>query len=292
MSQDIYWCRKKTYATSYTPQVRLPDFKMVIPWKSIVLVAPVILTGKSSIDGFPLPSPLPSTIPPPPPISVPVWSFATAAAALETKTSMNIMTFCSPVSVSSPKLWALSFYHGTLTKDSFLGNDVKAGIDPIGVGNRNGRSVGILQLLKYDHRHLVPILGKKSGRDVDKSVLSREEGFPWVRIPGSDDTDADSGGGRNNQGFNFQLLPGCALYLQVESSSPSSLIDAGDHIVAICEVTRTGVWEQNDDGEGFDGGQVRWLDQAIDGKSMPLSLGKFDETNALYTGRLREEGIL
>jgi hypothetical protein len=286
---------------------------MSMPFKVVfVLAAFVVLTMRTSVDGFSSSSPPPSSssspIPPPPPISVPVWSFATAS---ETKTSMNIMTFCIPVSVSSPKLWALSFYHGTLTKDFFLGhsciqenNDANLDDDKNNV-NDNGthRSIGILQLLKVDHRYLVPILGKKSGRDIDKSILCSEEGFPWLRISASSNGDADVDTSANananangsdhisTQDCDFELLPGCVLYLQVECRSSTALIDAGDHVVAICEVTRIGVWEQKDD-EELDGGKVRWLDQAIDGNMISLSLGGIDESNALYSGRLREEGIL
>ena len=176
------------------------------------------------------------------------------------------MTFCIPVSVSSPKLWALSFYHGTLTKDSFLGCNE-------GDENATGSSLGILQLLKFDHRHLVPILGKQSGRDVDKSFLCSKEGFPWSRVDTSSTQDCD-----------FELLPGCALYIQVKCRSSDGLINAGDHVVAICEVTRVGVWEQTD-GEELNDGKVRWLDDTI-------PLGAIDESNALYSGRLRKEGIL
>ena len=152
--------------------------------------------------------------------------------------------------------------------------------------------------MKFDHRYLVPILGKKSGRDVDKSKLCSEEGFPWLRISTSSSGDADTNTNTNgsdhtsSQDCDFELLPGCALYLQVECRSSTALVDAGDHVVAICEVTRIGVWEQIDDAE-LDGGKVRWLDQAaIDGNTMSLSLGGIDESNALYSGRLREEGIL
>jgi hypothetical protein len=227
-------------------------------------------------------------------------------------------------------LWALSFYHGTLTKDSFLGyighnsclqesNDANLGDDKNHIDDNNNvkdngrrRSIGVLQLLKFDHRYLVPILGKKSGRDVDKSKLCSEEGFPWLRISASSSGDIDENtnananinantnanankhGGDNlsSQVCDFELLPGCALYLQVECRSSTVLVDAGDHVVAMCEVTRIGVWEQTD-GTELDGGKVRWLDQAaIDGNAISLSLCGIDESNALYSGRLREEGIL
>lgn len=246
-----------------------------------------------TITGFSRSPPSSSPIPPPPPISVPVWSFATAS---QSKTSMNIMTFCVPVSVSSPKLWALSFYHGTLTKDSFLGCIEEDISDDAGMGDdennvdqhRKCCSIGVLQLLKFDHRHLVSILGKKSGRDVDKSTLCSEEGFPWSRISHADTDESDD---QKNEDCDFELLPGCALYVQVECRSSARLINAGDHVVAICEVKRIGVWEQIDE-EELNGGKVSWLENTIEGNTIPLALGEIDESNALYSGRLREEGIL
>ena len=206
-----------------------------------------------------------SPIPPPPPISVPVWSFATAS---QSKTSMNIMTFCIPVSVSSPKQWALSFYYGTLTKDSFL-----SCLEETSTGEENETAVGVLQLLKKDHQYLVPILGKNSGRDIDKSSRCGEEGFPWSLA------DKD-----------FQVLPGCALYVEVQCKSSDRLVDAGDHVVAICEVTRIGVWEQENEEKGIPEGRVKWLEH--DDDTIPLALGAIDESNALYSGWLRKEGIL
>ncbi|VEU36843.1 unnamed protein product [Pseudo-nitzschia multistriata] len=256
---------------------------------AFAIVVAVAMANSMTVDGLSSPSSS-SPIPPPPPISVPVWSFATASTEpCNTITSMNIMTFCTPVSVSSPKLWALSFYHGTLTKDSFLGNDDEDNDDDV-------PSTGILQLLTYDHRHLVPILGKKSGRDIDKSVACGEEGFPWWKIPNPtppttlssvDETEGfDTGDGRIK---GFEVLPGCALYLQVECRrSSKSLIDAGDHVVAICKVTRTGVWQP-------ELGKIQWLDEFNGGDidtAMSLPLAAIDESRALYSGRLRQEGIL
>ena len=229
----------------------------------ISAVLTILLKASAGVTGFSSSSP----IPPPPPISVPVWSFATTS---QTKTSMNIMTFCIPVSVSSPKLWALSFYYGTLTKDSFLGCEKH---DKNNDDNQSKTSKGILQLLKFHHRHLVPILGKKSGRDVDKATLCSKEGFPWSKDPDC----------------NFEVLPGCALYIEVECQNSENLMDAGDHVVAICQVTRVGVWEQTDGNELKDG-KIRWLDGGIDAN--PIPLGAIDESNALYSGQLRKEGIL
>ena len=241
------------------------------------------------------------------------------------------MTFCTPVSVSSPKLWALSFYHGTLTKDSFLANKNDGVCGGVGEQNDNSGdnnsdddpSAGILQLLTFEHRHLVPILGKKSGRDIDKSVACSEEGFPWWKTSNTNTNTAatttttsteeiaaaDTNENENREddccrkrsvnhfnNYDFEVLPGCALYLQVECCrSSKSLIDAGDHVVAICKVTRTGVWQpKHDNGDDDDriGGKIQWLDEVHEDSTISLPLGAMDESNALYSGRLRQERII
>jgi hypothetical protein len=303
-------------------------------------------------DGFSSSSP----VPPPPPISVPVWSFATTAtttvaATIEsstpcpptTTTSMNVMTFCIPVSVSSPKLWALSFYHGTLTKDSFLdtstrnnssdndsNNDNNTNISKNGNNNNSSKTnTGVLQLLTHNHAQLVKVLGKKSGRDISKSIACQEAGFPWwnnktMNKKNTRESDDDNNSNITNDCtqhqqpqnscntcIDFDLLPGCALYIQVEwQPSSSPLIDAGDHVVAICEVKRTGIWKQEDNKDnknGGVGGQVLWSDddelllnnddeEDTDNNTamsfLRLRSDGLDESNALYSGRLREKGII
>jgi len=111
------------------------------------------------------------SIPPPPPISMPVWSFACPIDVETGETSMNIVTFATPVSVASPKLWIVSLYTNTLTRDSCLSS-----------------RVGVLQLLTPTMQDLVPILGKRSG--YEEGYSKREEcgkvGYEWV--PGDSDS--------------------------------------------------------------------------------------------------------
>ena len=76
-----------------------------------------------------------SPIPPPPSLSVPVWSLAVSAEAVSNdtdnnsisteSTNMNIMTYCMPVSIGPPKLWALSIFKGTLTKEDENTGEIK-----------------------------------------------------------------------------------------------------------------------------------------------------------------------
>ena len=153
---------------------------------------------------------------------------------------MNIMTFCMPVSIS-PKLWALALYHETLTKAAFL---------------EHGR--GILQLLTPSQNALVGILGKQSGFQIDKQEACQQVGIGWERV---DD---------------LHVLPECAAYLELKMQS-TSMIEAGDHVVVICQVTKNGVWRN---------GQLYWLGPD-DAPQSPL-----DAPSVLYTGWLRDQGIL
>ncbi len=191
-------------------------------------------------------SAFPSPIPPPPSISMPVWSLScptqSTGTSAATTTSMNLMTFCTPVSIS-PKLWALALYHDTLTKESFLQH-----------------GIGILQLLTPLQQELVSILGKQSGYEVDKQDACQKVGIIWQPV-GS-----------------MHILPNCATYLEVEVANQSTCtVEAGDHVVVICQVTRTGQWKN---------GQLEWL-SLEDGPQEPL-----DSTHTMYTGWLRQQGIL
>eukprot|EP00571_Detonula_confervacea_P008534 CAMPEP_0172315998 /NCGR_PEP_ID=MMETSP1058-20130122/26924_1 /TAXON_ID=83371 /ORGANISM="Detonula confervacea, Strain CCMP 353" /LENGTH=250 /DNA_ID=CAMNT_0013030215 /DNA_START=263 /DNA_END=1015 /DNA_ORIENTATION=- len=226
--------------------------------------------------------------------------------------SMSILTFVTPVSVSSPKLWAISLYKKTLTRCAFLGipnsneeyNDIpsisssvtttpgiatnvrrrndmgEAGVlggadGAAGWRSRGGSGalncgVGVLQLMAPSQAQLVPVLGKITGWDHEQ-VNKREEcaslGNEWVSITGSD------------QQLQFDVLPNCASYIQVKLRR---VTDGGDHDVAICEVTGTGIWDDNKQ-------SVLWLSESDDAGS---NQSTFDHWSALYSGQLRDEGII
>jgi flavin reductase (DIM6/NTAB) family NADH-FMN oxidoreductase RutF len=239
-----------------------------------------------------------SPIPPPPPISMPVWSLACPAIGLPSspitekndnsesspaettstteatpKTSMNIVTFATAVSVVAPKLWVVSLYHNTLTKDSFLAS-----------------GSGVLQLLSSssplsssssstnnnnnNQKYLVPVLGKRSGYDDTASTgtnLSKKEesaklGFGWIR-PSPDDFACPA---------NLELLPECCTYISLRLQQ---ILPAGDHVVAVCEVVDTGVWNP----------ATKTIVSCANVVDAPQV---FDPSSALYTGQLREEGII
>lgn len=163
---------------------------------------------------------------------------------------MNIVTFASPISVAPPKLWMISLYHNTRTKDSFVQS-----------------CQGVLQLLSPHQQDLVPVLGKQSGYDVSKSRACEAQQSAWVENP-------------FGQG---QLLPGCAAYLFMEldddPQDSAATLEAGDHILLRCRLKGTGVWDSENQ-------QVRLVNP--ESKTLP----PMNETQALYTGQLRREGII
>jgi flavin reductase (DIM6/NTAB) family NADH-FMN oxidoreductase RutF len=75
----------------------------------------------------------------------------------------------------------------------------------------------------------------------------------------------------------FEVLPNCASYIQLKLKQ---VADGGDHDVAICEVVGTGVWDDENN-------NIKWLSENETGNQIAL-----DSTSVLYTGLLREEGII
>ena len=76
-----------------------------------------------------------------------------------------------------------------------------------------------------------------------------------------------------------EVLPNCASYLQIKLKR---VTDGGDHDVAICEVTGTGFWDN-------DKQTVLWLDENSNNDGQLVAL---DSSSALYSGQLRQEGII
>lgn len=183
---------------------------------------------------------------------------------------MNIVTFATAVSVAPPKIWAVSLYTNTLTRRAFL--DAK---------------VGVLQLLRPDQSKLVPMLGKRSGYEdeYDKREECKGAGFEWISYHGNGDDLDESECGKegdadiqNEDTVRLQVLPGCATYIKLKVLSYHN---AGDHDVALCEVLDTTMW--ND----YTRKIVSCSSDDKEGKSTAL-----DPSTALYTGQLREEGII
>ena len=228
-----------------------------------------------------------SPIPPPPAVSVPVYSLSTAGT---TTSSMNIVTFATPVSIK-PKLYMISLYYGTKTRDVFVSDEKSQGH-------------GILQLLDQSHKSLVPLLGKRSGYEegYSKEQECRQAGFPWntIHVEGetlfssrtylgscndsveTDDDRHDAAGTSSSIRIfdGTKVIPNCQSYIAVKIVET---MEAGDHEMALCEVMGVGAW--NDEMNC-----VVSIDDIIDdGKGVKA---KDEDSGVLYTSYLRKEGIL
>ena len=160
----------------------------------------------------------------PPLLDVSVYSLSTLGssdnddgATTTNKSTMNILTYATPVSIKPYRMWSISLYKGTLSHENF---------------KRDRR--GILQLLCPEHAsckgksgvegELIRLLGGSSGKDVDKSILCKEMGYEWERLPKEDDNDIEWP----------QVLQSCIYYLKLELVG--DMIDCGSHEVALCKV--------------------------------------------------------
>lgn len=113
---------------------------------------------------------------------------------------MNITTYCSAVSLGPPApRYAIGLFVDTLTWDNFV------------IGNR-----GVLQVLTSKQADVVPLLGKQSGRNVDKIRALRELGHAVIEWEG------------------HAILRDCAAAMLVESAG--NLLSCGDHDLAVCDV--------------------------------------------------------
>ena len=160
----------------------------------------------------------------------------------------------------------ISLYHDTLTKDSFC-----------------AAQEGVMQLLTPAHKHLVPILGKRSGYEeqFSKQDACRDAGMAWMDQHEWDlaiNQKDDDGVSPTTSGSSphLSLLPNCASYLHFKLQST---VEAGDHLVTLCELMSTGTWD--DDAQTI----KRRSDNDV-------SVAPMDHANVLYTGLLRKEGII
>mmetsp|Transcript_12726 Transcript_12726/g.28091 ORF Transcript_12726/g.28091 Transcript_12726/m.28091 type:complete len:228 (+) Transcript_12726:58-741(+) len=146
----------------------------------------------------------------PPLTDVPVYSLATLNA--DGSSDMNILTYCTPVSIRPVRLFALGLYGETLTAENFL--------------RGQGRGGGVLQLLTPRQADVVRTLGGASGRDVDKQKACEDLGHKWVTLGEC----TDGGGGRN--GEDPMVLSGCAHYIRLRQIGES--VDGGSHHAVVC----------------------------------------------------------
>lgn len=143
-------------------------------------------------------------LPPYAALSVPVYSLATVpddgdtAADSAPRPSMNITTYCCPVTINPTRRMAVALYAHTATARNVLAT---------------GKAV--LQVLREQHAPLVPLLGKSSAHDVDKLAEVRALGFAV------------------EERFGVPTLADAAGVIALELVSMET---AGDHHLALCEV--------------------------------------------------------
>lgn len=154
----------------------------------------------------------------PPLLDVPTFSLSTTGNdSTSLPSTMNVLTYVSPVAIKPNRMWSISLYKGTLSHENFA-----------------KEKRGILQLLRPEHAlckgegdgeapgTLIRILGGSSGRDVNKEALCAKLGYPWQYL-------------NSNKGVGWpKVLPNCLYYLKLELVG--EMIDCGSHDVAICRV--------------------------------------------------------
>eukprot|EP00741_Cyanophora_paradoxa_P022206 tig00021435_g21436.t1 len=146
-------------------------------------------------------------------VNVPVYALSTVDAF--GKSNMNIASYVTAISVD-PKMYAVSIFHGTKTLE-------------------NARATGRILLQTLDaeeHYKLVNLLGKQSGREVDKmrdpllaGATEQMNGIAYLR-------DA----------------------LSVVELKVRQWVEAGDHELAVCDVVG---WANLNDGRSLDMDDLR-----------------------------------
>lgn len=185
-----------------------------------------------------------------PKLTAPVWSLATLNE--DKTTNMNLVTFASAVSIFPKPLWSLSLYKGTLSHANF---------------SREGH--GVLQLLQERQAHLITLLGKTSGKQVNKMERLTdmiETILPFSKVDDSFPGSEEKNDKRDN---NISLLGGCKTVIELWRTE-LPCVDAGDHEIFFCSVNAY-----------RNTGHMTSTTEDVD-----------EEGEALTTGYLRQRGLL
>ncbi|GBF94208.1 hypothetical protein Rsub_06478 [Raphidocelis subcapitata] len=131
-------------------------------------------------------------------LNTPVYSLSSSGPGGGSPT-LNIVTYASPIAIKPARKYALGLYVGTLSW-------------------QNVRDTGrcVLQILQQSHSPLVPLLGKRSGRDVDKLREIEAMGFNVASA------------------FGLPVLADHAGLMELRVAS--DFIPCGDHETVICDV--------------------------------------------------------
>ncbi|PRW58673.1 flavin reductase [Chlorella sorokiniana] len=139
-------------------------------------------------------------------LSLPVYSLATVGPDGGSPT-MNLVTYASPISLK-PRHYALGLYLNTLSWQNMLAT-----------------RTGVLQILGEQHAELFELLGRTSGRDVDKLAELAQRGFSVSRRP-SDGT---------------PLLDDSLGWMELRFAAEP--VNYGDHDVLLVGLTLLGIYE-------------------------------------------------
>lgn len=163
------------------------------------------------------------SLPPYAQLSVPVYSLSTLPPTdANTSTSssniatLNLVTYASPISINPPR-YALGLYKDTLSRENMLAT-----------------GIGVLQLLRKQHAPLFHLLGKTSGRDVDKfKTLLNHTNTSSTKTTATTTTTTIQWRGHT-------ILEDCCGAMElVIVPGIGGPIECGDHDVVICDVTAT-----------------------------------------------------
>jgi len=169
------------------------------------------MIAMSSFSDTPSPPSLDPAKPPYSLLSNPVYSLVTSDSQ-GTNRTINLVTYASPISIV-PRFYALGLYRGTLSAENML---------------TTGK--GVLQILATHHAPLFQLLGKTSGRHVDKYAELERRGIPVKEFAGQR-VIADCIGV-----MSLGIVPFFPENKVKSGGNTNSFFPAGDHDVVICAV--------------------------------------------------------
>jgi flavin reductase (DIM6/NTAB) family NADH-FMN oxidoreductase RutF len=140
-----------------------------------------------------------------PELSLPVYSLATLNE--DTSTNMNIVTYATAVGIKPRPTWVISLYKGTLSYANFA---------------RTG--YGALQLMNKKQHKLVDVLGKSSGRDMNKAEELASRGVKLMKV---NDVcqELDS----------LSVMDDC-ISIAILRRRDIPIVDVGDHDLFFCDI--------------------------------------------------------
>ena len=147
-----------------------------------------------------------------PKYNVPVYSLCTVDT--EGNTNMNVITYAAAVGIRPTSTWTISLYKTTKSYQNFMAN-----------------GFALLQLLDEEHHAgIVPILGKQSGKDINKITKLHEIKTPMTQV-------ATKIFNRNDlKTDHITVLTNSINIIALQRKENIEAVNAGDHDVFFCNV--------------------------------------------------------